>query len=47
MITTAFSNNSSWLLSKRDYAERLVKELDGEIQSEHHFEDNLTLSIEG
>ena len=46
MRTDAFLNNPSWFLSERDYAERLVKELDGEIQSDH-FGDNPTLSIEG
>ena len=46
MRCDAFENNANWILSERDYAERLVKELDGEIQSEH-FGDNSTLSIEG
>ena len=44
--TEAFFNQPSWLLSERDYAERLSKQLDGEIQSDH-FGDNSTLSIEG
>ena len=42
----AFINHDNWFLSERDYAERLIKELDGEIQSEH-FGDNASLSIEG
>ena len=42
----AFEDNSHWLFSERDYAERLTKELDAEIQSDH-FGDNQTLSIEG
>ena len=42
----AFCKNSNWMFSERDYAERLVKQLDGEIQSDH-FGDNPTLSIEG
>ena len=46
MRCDAFDRNENWLLSERDYAERLVKELDGEIQSDH-FGDNATLSIEG
>ena len=46
MRCDAFEENKNWFLSERDYAERLVKELDGEIQSEH-FGDNSTLSIEG
>ena len=46
MRIEAFNNNPSSFLSERDYAERLVKELDGEVQSEH-FGDNATLSIEG
>ena len=46
MRSEAFANHRTWLLSERDYAERLVKELDGEIQSDH-FGDNPTLSIEG
>ena len=46
MRCDAFEGNENFLLSERDYAERLVKELDGEIQSEH-FGDNSTLSIEG
>ena len=46
MRQEAFLKHEDWFLSERDYAERLVKELDGEIQSEH-FGDNATLSIEG
>ena len=46
MRNEAFLQQANWFLSERDYAERLVKELDGEIQSEH-FGDNATLSIEG
>ena len=42
----AFLKHTNWFLSGRDYAERLVKELDDEIQSEY-FGDNATLSIEG
>ena len=42
----AFCNNRNWFFSERDYAERLVKQLDGEIQSDH-FGDNPSLSIEG
>ena len=42
----AFESNEQCLFTERDYAERLVKELDGEIQSDH-FGDNETLSIEG
>ena len=42
----AFKENPSWMLSERDYAERLIKQLDGEIQSDH-FGDNASLSIEG
>ena len=43
---TAYCNNIHWFFSKRDYAERLVKQLDGEIISDH-FGDNPALSIEG
>ena len=46
MRTKAFLSNSSWFLSEIDYAERLQKELNEEIQSDH-FGDNPTLSIEG
>ena len=42
----AYLNNVNWYFSERDYAERLMKQLDGEIQSDH-FGDNPTLSIEG
>ena len=42
----SFCRNRNWFFSERDYAERLVKQLDGEIQSDH-FGDNPTLSIEG
>ena len=42
----SFRTNQNWFFSERDYAERLVKQLDGEIQSDH-FGDNPTLSIEG
>ena len=41
-----FCKRNNWMFSERDYAERLVKQLDGEIQSDH-FGDNATLSIEG
>ena len=46
MRTEAFKKNQNWLLSEMDYAERLAKQLDGEIQSDH-FGDNASLSIEG
>ena len=46
MRCDAFKNNLNWIISERDYAERLVKQLDGEIQSDH-FGDNASLSIEG
>ena len=42
----AYLNNDNWYFSERDYAERLMKQLDGEIQSDH-FGDNPTLSMEG
>ena len=42
----SFKRNLNWFFSERDYAERLTKQLDGEIQSDH-FGDNPTLSIEG
>ena len=42
----AYLNNVDWYFSERDYAERLMKQLDGEIQSDH-FGDNPSLSIEG
>lgn len=35
MRCEAFTKHKNWLLSERDYAERLVKELDGEVQSDH------------
>ena len=44
--TEAYLKEPSWFFSERDYAERLSKQLDGEIQSDH-FGDNATLSIEG
>ena len=46
MRTRAFLTNDNWFLSEMDYAERLQKELNGEIQSDH-FGENSTLSIEG
>ena len=46
MRIDAFMKNKTWLLSEMDYAERLAKQLNFEIQSDH-FEDNATLSIEG
>ena len=46
MRTESFQKNTNWLISEMDYAERLAKQLDGEIQSDH-FGDNATLSIEG
>ena len=42
----AFENHHTWFLTERDYAERLKKELDNEIQSEH-FGHHVSLSIEG
>ena len=43
---TAFQNHKSWFLTERDYAERMKKEIDNEIQSEH-FGHHVSLSIEG
>ena len=42
----AFEKKMSWLLTERDYAERLKKEVNNEIQSEH-FGYHVSLSIEG
>ena len=46
MRSNAFRQHRSWFLTEMDYAERLAKQLNGEIQSDH-FGDNATLSIEG
>ena len=43
---TAFENHTSWFFTERDYAERMKKEIDNEIQSEH-FGHHVSLSIEG
>ena len=43
---TVFQNHKSWFLTERDYAERMKKEIDNEIQSEH-FGHHVSLSIEG
>ena len=42
----AFEKKMSWLFTERDYAERLKKEINNEIQSEH-FGFHVSLSIEG
>ena len=46
MRSEAFHVNKNWLMTEMDYAERLVKQIDGEIQS-NHLDKNTTLSIEG
>ena len=42
----AYCQNCNCFFTERDYAERLTRQLDGEIQSDH-FGDNPSLSIEG
>jgi len=41
-----FKKHKNWFFTERDYAERLKKEMDNELQSDH-FGDSISLSIEG